>query len=284
MNDLTRRTAVAGLAAAAVASPALAAGPPRRIVSMNACLDTVLVRVADRNQIAALSHYARDPHGSTIVDIARTLPFTYETAEEVVALNPDLVISSAHSSLATRNALKRLGVRQERFSVPDTLADSYAQIREVAALVGHPRRAETLIARIDAAIAAARPRPGQRRLTAAIFEPHGLTAGSGTLVSEMMERCGFENVASRYGLKKWGNIALEHLVSDPPQVLLAGEASPGSATWAERIVAHPALRRVSDRMHRANFPTRLLYCGGPVLIHTVAALAKARQDALRKFA
>ncbi|MET0294847.1 MAG: ABC transporter substrate-binding protein [Phenylobacterium sp.] len=284
MNDLTRRTAIAGLAAAAIASPALAAGPPRRIVSLNACLDTVLVRVADRGQIAALSHYARDPHGSTIVDIARTLPFTYETAEEVVSLRPDLVISSAHSSLATRNALKRLGVRQERFSVPDTLAESYAQIREVAALAGHPERGEALIARIETALRAARPRAGQPRLTAAIFEPHGLTAGGGTLVGEMMDRCGFENVASRYGLKKWGNIPLERLIVDPPQVLLAGETSPGAPTWAERIVEHPALRRVSNRMHRAVFPTRLLYCGGPVLIHTVAALAKAREDALRKFA
>lgn len=283
MSDLNRRAAVAGLVTAA-ASPALAAGAPRRIVSMNACLDTVLVRVADRGQIAALSHYARDPHGSTIADIARTLPFTYETAEEVVYLNPDLVISSAHSSLATRNALKRLGVPQARFSVPDTLAESYAQIREVAALAGHPERADSLIAQIEAALAAARPRPGQPRLTAAIFEPHGLTAGSGTLVGQMMERCGFENVAGRYGLKKWGNIPLERLIADPPQVLLAGETAPGALTWAERLVQHPALRRLSGRMHRAVFPTRLLYCGGPVLIHTVAALSKAREDALRKFA
>lgn len=283
MTDLTRRAAVAGLAAAA-ASPALATGAPRRVVSMNACLDTVLVRVADRSQIAALSHYARDPYGSTIADIARTLPFTYETAEEVVALNPDLVISSAHSSLATRNALKRLGVPQVRFSVPDTLAESHQQIRDVAALVGHPERGEALIERIQAALAAARPRPGQPRLTAVVFEPNGLAAGSGTLVSEMMERCGFENVAARYGLRKWGNIALEPLVADPPQVLLAGESAPGAPTWAERVVSHPALKRVNGRMHRAAFPQRLLYCGGPVLIHTAAALAKAREDALRKFA
>lgn len=282
MSELTRRAAVTGLVVGA-ASPALAAGVPRRIVSMNACLDTVLVRVADRGQIAALSHYARDPHGSTIVDIARTLPFTYETAEEVVSLNPDLVISSAHSSLATRNALKRMGVRQERFSVPDSLAESQDQIREVAALVGHPARGEALIARIQAAIQAARPRPGQTRLSAVVFEPNGLAAGGGTLVSEMMELCGFDNVAGRYGLKKWGNIALEPLVADPPQVLLAGESAPGAPTWAERVVSHPALRRVSGRMHRAVFPQRLLYCGGPVLIQTVAVLAKAREDALRKF-
>ncbi|MDG2521844.1 ABC transporter substrate-binding protein [Caulobacter segnis] len=283
MSDLTRRAAVAGLAAA-TASPALAAAAPRRVVSMNACLDTVLVRVADRNQIAALSHYARDPYGSTIVDIARTLPFTYETAEEVVSLKPDLVISSAHSSLATRNALNRLGVRQERFSVPDTLAESHQQVRDVALLVGHPERGEALIARINAAISAAAPRPGQPRLTAAIFEPNGFAAGKGTLVSEMMERCGFENVAARYGLNKWGNIRLEELIANPPQVLLAGETSPSSATWAERLVHHPALARIGGRMHRAVFPTRLLYCGGPVLIHTVAALSKAREDAFRKIA
>jgi iron complex transport system substrate-binding protein len=33
-------------------------------------------------------------------------------------------------------------------------------------------------------------------------------------------------------------------------------------------------------MHRATFPQRLMFCGGPVLIETAAVLARARRDAL----
>ena len=43
---------------------------------------------------------------------------------------------------------------------------------------------------------------------------------------------------------------------------------------------HPALSHLAGGMNRAAFPERLLFCGGPVLIQTAAALARARDDAL----
>ena len=96
-------------------------------------------------------------------------------------------------------------------------------------------------------------------------------------MSEMLNRTGFTNVAARYGIGQWGSVSLERLLADPPAVLLSGEASPGAPTWAERIVTHPALASLSGRMKRAVFPERLLYCGGPALIQTAAALASARR-------
>jgi iron complex transport system substrate-binding protein len=60
---------------------------PRRVASLNACLDAMLVHLADRSQIAALSHYAREEHSSTVAATAKTLPFTWESAEEIIALN-----------------------------------------------------------------------------------------------------------------------------------------------------------------------------------------------------
>jgi iron complex transport system substrate-binding protein len=58
---------------------------------------------------------------------------------------------------------------------------------------------------------------------------------------------------------------------------LAGQASPGAPTWAERVLSHPALKALAGRMRRAVFPERLLYCGGPALIRTAAVLAAARR-------
>lgn len=285
MTGSPTRRAVAGaltsLTAAGLSGAASAAGAvPHRAVSLNPCLDSILVALADRDQIAALSHYARQPEASTLPDWARTLPITHETAEEVIALRPDLVLTSRHSSLATRNALRRLHVHTELFSVPDTVADSLAQVRRIAALVGRPERGEALIERIQAALAAAAPPPGAPRLSVLVFQPNGFAAGPHTLLDEMLRRTGFDNAATRYGLKTWGNVPLERLIADPPQVLLAGEVSPGAPTWAERIVSHPALKAIGPRMRREPFPQRLLYCGGPVLLETAAVLAEARRKAL----
>jgi iron complex transport system substrate-binding protein len=280
LTGFTRRAAVgAGLATGFLGGVASAGALPR-VVSLNPCLDAVLVNVADRGQVAALSHYARDPQQSSIARIALGYPITYESAEEVIALRPDVVLTAAHSSPATRAALTRLGIRTELFKVPNSWVENQVQIRRIAAAVGHPDRGEALIARVEAAMARSAPRPGARPVTALVFQPNGFAAGHGTLVDEMMRRAGFVNVAQRYGLKKWGNVSLERLLDDPPEVLLAGQAAPNAPTFAEKILNHPALASISSRMTRAVFPERLLYCGGPGLADTAAALATARRQVL----
>jgi iron complex transport system substrate-binding protein len=274
----TRREMIGGALSLAVPPTT----PPRRIASLNNCLDAMLVHLADRSQIAALSHYAREPQGSTVADQARTLPFTWESAEEIISLRPDMVLASQHSALATRNALKRLHVPVHRFKVPKSVAESLDQVRQVAGLIGHPDRGQALVARIEAAIAASAPPAGARKLQALIYQPNGFAAGPGTLVDEMMEHAGFENVARRYGLRTWGNVGLERLLADPPQVLLVGEPGPGARSWADRVMTHPALKSISGRMRTVRMPEKLLYCGGPVLIDTAAAMTRARAQALKE--
>ena len=275
---LTRRSALAG--GAAVGLGAAGRPGPRRIVSLNPCLDVILVHVADRAQIAAISHYSHDPSSSSIGPSARSYPFTYESAEEVLALRPDLVLTGRHSSPATRAALKRLGVPAELFSVPNSMAESLGQVRQMAAAVHRPARGEALVARIEAAVAAAAPPPGSPRLTALVYQAGGFAAAGGTMMDDMMRRCGFDNAASRYGLQRTGNVPLERLIADPPDVLLAGEKEPGAPTWADRVLNHPALQRGARRMHRATFPQQITFCGGPVLIEVARMLARARAQAL----
>jgi iron complex transport system substrate-binding protein len=275
---LTRR---ATFGAAAVVALGGAARPvPRRIVSLNPCLDAILVQVADRDQIAAISHYSHEPTSSSIGPAGATYPFTYESAEEILALRPDLVLTARHSSPATRAALTKLGVRVELFGTPESVIDSLAQVAQVARAVGHPERGQALIANIDRALAEAAPAPGTPRLTALTYQAGGFATAHGTMMDEMMRRAGLDNSASRYGLKRTGNVPLERLIADPPDVLLAGETKPGAPTWADRVLRHPALAHAAPRMYRGSFPQRLTFCGGPVLIETARMLARVRTEAL----
>lgn len=278
---LTRRAAVL-TAAAAVAAPAGAATRPRRVVSINACLDVQLLDLADREQVAALSHYCREPDRSTLAVRAKDIPITYESAEEVLALRPDLVLASRHNALATREALKRLGVQVEVFATPETVADSLEQVRRVAALLGHPQRGEALVGRIEAAFAGAAPPPGARPISALVFQANGFTAGTDTLVSELLRRAGLTNAAGRYGLKRWGNLRLENLIADPPDLLLGGQVTAGAPTWADRVGRHPALSAVSARMRRDVVPESLLLCGGSVFIPAIQRLAAVRDRYLAR--
>lgn len=278
----TRRTVLAtGLAGTwcLTGSAGAAVTRPRRIVSLNPCIDATLVHVADRDQIAALSHYSRVRQQSNIYDIALTLPQTRGTAEEVIARNPDLVLAGNYGGAATLNALSRLGIPSALFGVPNTIEESLAQVRDISNRVGQANRGERLIVNIAQAISSSQPTSG-RRFKALIYQPNGFAAGQGTLISEMMNHAGFDNMAGRYRVGKWGNIPLERILSDPPEVLLSSHSGPAAKTWGERMMQHPALSALSDRMAQVSFDEKLLYCGGPVLIKTANALKQARVQAL----
>ncbi|MDR6847600.1 iron complex transport system substrate-binding protein [Sphingomonas sp. BE270] len=274
----SRRAVVTGLCAATLCAAAPTPARPQRIVSLNPCLDVILVQLVDRRRIAALSHWASEANGSTIAALARTLPKTYESAEEVIALAPDLVLGAKLMPLATRQALARSGLNTALFDVPETIATSIAQVRDVARAVGESARGERIVARIEAALRAAAPPPGMAPVSALVFMAGGFASGPGTLMDELMRRAGLSNAITRYGFTQSRNVPLELLVADPPQLLLSGETSAGAPGWAQRVMQHPALAHVVGGMRRAVFPERLLYCGGPVMIPALATLVRARQS------
>lgn len=249
---------------------------PSRIVSLNQCLDSILVELVPAQRIAAVSHYARDPLVSPIATLAARLPITYETAEEIVALRPDLVLASRHSAIPTRNALRRVGIHYELFDVPFSVEDSVAQIRRIAALVDSAAAGEALVAKIERAIDSARLPPGAARLTAAVYETGGLTAGSKTVTDELMQIVGLDNLAARHGIETHLPMPLELIVAEPPDLLLVGDIPAAAGTQAARVVQHRALRRLPSVRHV--FPARFMYCSGPTIVEEVAALAAARDS------
>lgn len=253
-----------------LAAPAMAAP---RIVSINPCVDAILMQVADPAQIAGISHYSQDPRASSI-SAAQAARFTATsgTAEEVVALSPDIVIAGPHVAPSTISALRRLQVRLVQLDVPQTVAQSRDQIRQVAAAAGHPARGALLNARIDAAIAAAQP--SGPPVPALIWQGGGLVPGTNTLADELLRLTGFRNLSRDYGLQQWDVLPLEYLVAQPPKVLF----SVGSADNSDRMLSHPVLKPLANRMAIRGFPERMLQCAGPTIIDAVTLLGSARRS------
>ena len=250
----------------------LGAAPPRapRIVSINPCVDAILMRVADPAQIAAISNYSQDPRATSIpLDVARRFAITSGTAEEVVALRPDLVLASGHVAAATVAALARMHIRLVKYTVPATVEESAEQVRDVATAIGHRERGADLAARILAAAAPGRAPP----VPALIWGASGLVPGTGTLPDDLLRRAGFSNASAGYGLQRWDVLPLEYLIAHPPRVLLSVAAAEGGG---DRVGHHRALRRLGARVTIAPFPARLMNCGGPAIVPAMARLRAVR--------
>lgn len=256
-------------------APAREAAPPLpRIVSLNPCTDAILAEVADPEQVLALSSYSHDPASSSMdVAVARRFRAVGGTVEEVAALRPDLVLSGNFMAPATRGALERLGSRLELLPIAQTVGDSRAQVRRIAALAGHPARGEALIARIDAALAAARPAAGPP-VPALVWQSGGMVPGPETLIADLLVQTGFSNAAAARGLHQADLLPLEQVLADPPRVILTAGSLHGNE---DRLLRHPVLDALGGSTTRTPLDANLLWCGGPTIIRAAGRLAEIRR-------
>lgn len=158
-------------------TPSLAAGLPR-IASMNVCTDQLLLPLADPAQILGLSRFSRDAWQSWAADAARRYPSLSGGAEDVLVLQPDVVVASLFDKRSTRELLKAQGLRLAEFSVPRNLDEVKAQIREMGEIVQHRDRAEEEIARLDAAMARARQAVVEKHYSVLPLSRRGWVSGS----------------------------------------------------------------------------------------------------------
>lgn len=277
-----RRRALILFAAAAAAACSPAPPPPQplahpRVVSLNPCTDAILAEVADADQVLAISHYSHDPRASSMpLAQARRFAATRGTVEEVLALRPDVVLGSSFTDPATADAYARLGLRLERIGIARNVAESRAQIRQIAALVGHRGRGEALIARIDAALAASAPPPQAAPIPAVVWQSGGIVPGEQALIVELMQAAGFANHAGQQGLGQADHLPLERMLANPPRVLFVVGEGADTGEGGDRLRFHPALDALAGTQRRA-LDARLLFCGGPTVIAASREFAAARR-------
>lgn len=252
-----------------------------RILSLNPCTDAILAEVADRGQIAGLSVFSSDPGQSSMdVGLARSLPVSGGTLEEALAAHPDVVLAGGFVSPASRAAYARLGLPLKSFGVAGSVGESEAQVRAIAALAGHKERGEALVGRIEAALRAAAPPPGEGVISALVWQGGGMVPGRGALITELLARTGFVSFSARQGMGQADVLPLERLLAKPPGVILVAGDGALAGPGGDRMLSHPALERLTG-VQRFGFAPRYEWCGGPTIMGAVRALARVRADLAR---
>ena len=260
------RTLLLALLLAGCARPPAGGGG---IVSTNPCADAMLVEMVPAARIAAISHYSQQAGASSIpLALARRFRATAGTAEEVIALRPDLVVASSFTAPATRDAWARAGLKTLYLGIPATIAASEAQVRELASAVGAKPAGERIVRRIDDALRRTRP-TDPRRPRALLYISGDLANGGGTLLDELMTHVGLRNAAAGYGLAFTGRLPAETLVARPPELVIAPDAN-RLAYLRERLLPNSKA---------ATIDPALLYCGGPAIPPALDRLAAIRQEA-----
>jgi iron complex transport system substrate-binding protein len=226
------RLAVFLLSAVLAAGSAAAEGP--KVVSLDYCADQFVLGLADRDQILAVSKDADKPF-SHLHDKAVGLRKIRNTAEDVIALQPDLVIRSWGGDARALDFYKSLGIDTFQIGYASDLGGAMRITREAGAALGQEAHAEALVA--------AMPAPSMPNGRSVLYlTPSGVTAGPGTMVDAIVQAAGLTNAETSPG---WHMISLESLVRSPPSAALTaffGFDADATDQWSAS--RHPVLKRI----------------------------------------
>lgn len=261
--------AVALTALLSLAPLALAQGPVR-VVSINLCVDQLLLLLSDKTQVASVSYLSHQPENSLMYEAARGIPANHAQAEEIIPLHPDLVLAGLFSPADSVRMLKRQGLRVEVLGIPNSLSEIRQQVLLLGGLLGRQREAAALVDEFDHRLARLQQRAGQGQRVL-ILQPGGFTLGSGTLQDDILRAAGLVNVAAEAGIEGPGYLTLEAALMLRPQILVLDDYSSGQASLAQALLRHPAWQALAGQVRMIRVSPRIWQCGTP------AALEAAEQ-------
>ncbi len=258
-----------------------ASASPQRIVSLNLCIDQLLWQLVPHERLVSVSYLSADPMWSGLAPQinplvgAHQLRLNHGLAEEIVPLQPDLVLAGEFDAADALQLMKRLGIRVERLSLPNKLDDLGVQVMHLASLTDEPERGRQLAAQIDAELEHLRQIPHLAKSPGAFwYSSNGVVIGAGTLENELMQLAGLRNLAAEQGIQGFSQLNLELLLSAKPDLLILEESNSGAYSLAREYLKHPALAAASLPIIR--LPAGLSGCAASV----VGDVAKAMREQL----
>jgi iron complex transport system substrate-binding protein len=241
---------------------------PQRIVSLDYCADQYVLKLADRDQILALSPDA-DKQFSTMAGQAAGIPQVRAQAEDVLMLKPDLIVRSYGGGPQAEGFFARAGVPVAQLSFADTYDGIRANIMAMASAFGHTAHGTAIVSDFDARLAALQL--GPRQPTALYMTPGGVTSGPGTLIDTMMTSAGLKNFQDSPG---WNPLPLERLAHEKPDRVIAAtfnrKATPESLWSAAR---HPIAQAQMSGQTALPLDGALTACGGWFVIDAIEQMA-----------
>ncbi|MEM9738833.1 MAG: ABC transporter substrate-binding protein [Pseudomonadota bacterium] len=238
---------------------------PMRIISLDYCADQFVLKFAERDQILAVSPHAGEDF-SFMRDAALGVPSVRSSAEDVLALKPDLVVRAYGGGPGASALFERAGIPVLDVGWSPDMAAVRANTLRMATGLGQTQKGEALVAEMDARLAAL---SGSLDMTALYTTPGGVTPGPGGLVGEMMDLAGFENFETRPG---WHPLPLERLAYGLPDVFVFAEFEGGAGPWS--AARHSIFKSAMKASHVVEIEGAWTACGGWFIVEAVEVLAE----------
>ncbi|MEW2458705.1 ABC transporter substrate-binding protein [Streptomyces albus] len=239
--------------------------PPQRAVTLNQHVTEIMLALGLKDRMAGTAYLDDEilPRYRRAYRDVKVLAERYPSKETLLAANPDFVYGGYTSAFdktegRDRAALKASGITT-RLNLEACTKDAgigtlHKEIRQVGRVFGVPERAEALIEKQDAQLAATAKRlKGTERTPVFVYDSgdsSAFTAGGAGIGEEILRRAGARNVFADVD-KTFADVSWEKVVERKPHTIVIYDY--GGTTVAQkkkRLLDDPALADVPAVKHK----------------------------------
>lgn len=246
------------------------AARPERIVSLAPANTEIVAALGALDRLVGVTTFCDYPE--QVKDIEKVGDFMQPNLEAIAALDPDLVLVTTGVQAEVIGQLEALGAAVVAVD-PQTIDDLYNSIRVVGAAIGAGPAAEDLVSSMEIQIEDIGEKVESAPVTCflEIAQDPLFTVGSGTLLNELIELAGGENVVTQEGYVAY---SVEQLVAADPAVYLATK---GSMSNPADITGRPGYENLSAVAEGRVFllDDNLVSRPGPRVVEGIRQIAEA---------
>jgi len=254
---------------------------PQRIISLTPATTEILFALGLGDRVVGVTEYCNYPPEMEQLKKEGKLPtvggYTNPDFEKIIALNPDLILVSTIHKTEVIPKLENKGFTLFTLEA-QTLDDTLEDIRMAGKIAGVEKRADELVAQMEQRINTVTDRiKGREKPKVFYITWHDplYTAGSGTLIGDLIEKAGGTNIFQ--DLTGHKTVDLEAVIVRNPQVIIActghGEGRDEPLNWANGEARLKTVEaRKNNRVYQID--ADIVSRSGPRAVDALEAMAR----------
>ena len=221
--------------------------PPMKIHSLSLGHSEILAALVDFDRLTAVYSFFVDEEQSNIAELSSDSLMIGFDPEEVVALEPEVIIASSFTNADTVALMTGAGIPIARAALENSALGNVPNILLMGYLVGAEVKAielaDELISRMQF-ISDVLDSDTQPRVLSVSKWTSAFAAGSGSTEGRIIEQAGGINAAADLGIEGHQQVSIESIAAINPDVIIVPQPLDGANTFIAELTSSAVLAEV----------------------------------------
>ncbi|WP_293729210.1 ABC transporter substrate-binding protein [uncultured Phascolarctobacterium sp.] len=200
--------------------------PPQKIITLAMGTDSIVLGLGEQKRLLAISSLADDPSSSNVVKQAQQIKrkIWNPSQEEVLSLNPELVLTYAWTDPELIKNIRSLGINVFVIKNPQTISDIKDNVHQIAAALHIFSSGDKLTQMMDDKLLEIKKKLAQKNIRqpkkvvlVSLMNTYG---GKGCIFDDMCREAGVINGVAAAGIENGQPVTKEMLVKINPDLFI----------------------------------------------------------------